>query len=298
MSGDDAGEKYGDTGAEPGTDTVAQQGVAAAGQRLRSEREARGLSLTEVSTQLHLDPRLVTALEAGEDNRLPGATYITGYVRAYARLLKLDEDELAAMAGSSVAPRSELLPENVDLGRPRRGVGLAAWLVVAVLLVTAGGAGWWWFQSRPAGVVLSPAATRDALSVTDTPAAPAVMAPETTEAAAPATPGSIPGPRAATDEASSPAPPPEATPVPSSRIPLELRFTDDSWLEVTDASGAVLAYAMMEAGSQVELQGIPPFEVLLGYAPGVAITYNGQPFDSAPFIRGDVARLRIGDATP
>ena len=263
---------------------AAEQGVAAAGRRLREAREARGLGVEEVGIRLHLDARLIAALEEGDEDRLPAMTYVTGYVRAYARLLNLDENELARLAGSSVAPRDELLPENVDLGSPRRPRALVSGLALALMLVLAAVALWWWLDA--------PSRLPSAEAVAEAPPAPgpAVGTP------APASPVSQ-------APAATPAPPPPAQPAttevpPAVTVPLTFQFSEDSWLEVRDASGAVLAYAMMEAGTDLSLEGTPPFEVLLGYAPGVAITYNGQPFDTAPYLRGDVARLRIGAATP
>ncbi len=272
---------------------AAEQGVAVAGRRLREAREARGFGVEEVGIRLHLDAGLIAALEEGDEDHLPAMTYVTGYVRAYARLLNLDENELARLAGSSVAPRDELLPENVDLGAPRRPRVLLSGLALALTLVLAAVALWWWLDAPPRlpsaeAVAEAPQAPPAPVAAAGTPA-PASPVPEA-PAAIPVTPVGTPPAQPATTEA--------PTAVTAPVVPLTFQFSEDSWLEVRDASGAVLAYAMMEAGTDLSLEGTPPFEVLLGYAPGVAITYNGQPFDTAPYLRGDVARLRIGAATP
>ena len=65
-------------------------GAATAGTLLRSAREAAGLSLDAVAQQLKLAPRQVRALEESDFAKLPGRTFVRGFVRNYARLLRLD----------------------------------------------------------------------------------------------------------------------------------------------------------------------------------------------------------------
>lgn len=300
-----------------GEDANGQAPSPGAGERLRHARESRGLSLAEVSVQLRLDARLLTALEEDDHARLPGATYAIGYVRAYARLLKLDEDEMAALAGSTAAAREELLPENVDLGRPRSAAlpgGLLALLVVVV--AAAALAGWWWLGRTTAPLAGQPTASglADGGAVTPSPESPARAAvaeapPKIPPEVLPEVHSVLPseGAAVAATESRPETPPPveavAATPetapvVATPPATLVFEFDEDSWLEVTDATGAVLAYQMGEAEERISLRGSPPFEVLLGYAPGVTITYNGQPFDPTPYVRGDVARLRIGATAP
>jgi len=66
------------------------------GEMLRQTREARGLGLDEVASQLNLTATRVSQLEAGEWSSLPGLTFARGYLRQYARLLELDAEALVA----------------------------------------------------------------------------------------------------------------------------------------------------------------------------------------------------------
>ena len=63
---------------------------------LAQAREAAGLSIEDVAVQLKLAPRQVVASERDDFASLPGRTFVRGFVRNYARLLKLDVD--AALA--------------------------------------------------------------------------------------------------------------------------------------------------------------------------------------------------------
>ena len=59
------------------------------GARLRQAREAANLSVREISAALHLDQKMIEALEAGSSDRLPAPTFVRGYIRSYARELGL-----------------------------------------------------------------------------------------------------------------------------------------------------------------------------------------------------------------
>lgn len=77
---------------------------------------------------------------------------------------------------------------------------------------------------------------------------------------------------------------------------LAIVFRDDSWVEVTDARGARLIYRLAKAGMSHTVTGAAPFEVQLGYVPGVEIFYNGVPYDLSRYAGRRSARFRIGDA--
>lgn len=65
-----------------------------AGKILAEKRTAWGLSIQDVASNLNLGPETIEALEADNYENLPGSTFVKGYIRAYARLLKLDVEDL------------------------------------------------------------------------------------------------------------------------------------------------------------------------------------------------------------
>lgn len=67
----------------------------AIGARLKAAREARRLTAQTVAKQLKLDVSVIDALENDDRQHLPAPIFVQGYLRSYARLLDLPEDELA-----------------------------------------------------------------------------------------------------------------------------------------------------------------------------------------------------------
>jgi len=63
------------------------------GNVLRAKREEYEWSVEAVAEALHLSTHAVKALEADRYEDLPGATYVIGYWRSYARLLGIDIEE-------------------------------------------------------------------------------------------------------------------------------------------------------------------------------------------------------------
>jgi cytoskeleton protein RodZ len=71
------------------------------------------------------------------------------------------------------------------------------------------------------------------------------------------------------------------------------RFAGPSWVEVRDASGAVIYSGTNGPGSSRAVQGKPPFAIVVGNARDVKLEYQGKPFDLVPHIRVSVARLTV-----
>ena len=81
---------------------------------------------------------------------------------------------------------------------------------------------------------------------------------------------------------------------PSPRGRLVIRFSEESWVEIFDADGIRQEFKLADAGSTTRVAGTPPFNVLLGYAEGALVTFDGQDYDISRYIRGDTARFLIG----
>jgi cytoskeleton protein RodZ len=348
---------------ENGPEKIVQKVVGWA--RLRVEREARGMSLAEVSAHLKLAPRQIEAIERGDLSALPGMAFAKGFVRNYARFLQLDPVSFVALIDADDSRAASTLSSDVyssNLGRMPAPDGvrfsaLPAALVVFVLaavLVT----GWFyhWFEPRDESVIVNgeqstPQAAESAASSMSVPVAggsvsaaqsqplvaessvaasavlavPAmpVMAPPLGHAGASAplaqSVQSVPHAaqsavaRPVTASApvvvqsasvhpavSSPVPvkPAQSAPVASAAAGDALSrmifsFEGVSWVEVHDASGKSVFSHLSQAGALQEVQGTPPFTLLIGNAPKVKLTWRGRPVDLTPYIKGDVARLTL-----
>lgn len=71
------------------------------------------------------------------------------------------------------------------------------------------------------------------------------------------------------------------------------RFSGESWMEVTDATGERLLFGISESGEQ-RLEGEPPFEIVVGDTENVRLEFEGEPVDLAEYARGSVARFTLG----
>ncbi|WP_444676786.1 RodZ domain-containing protein [Halomonas sp. E19] len=131
-------------------DAVDFSSTSSPGELLRRERETQGLSVEEVATALNLRPAVVVGLEADNYEQVPIAAYRRGYLRAYARLLGIDDGPiLAAYRHSFGGQETEHRVTPVQVTRPPSRI--AAWLFKLVtLLVIAGliGLTLAWWQSR------------------------------------------------------------------------------------------------------------------------------------------------------
>ena len=74
---------------------------------------------------------------------------------------------------------------------------------------------------------------------------------------------------------------------------LRFVFNGNSWVEVRDADGKVVFSRTNAAGTERRVQVDPPFNVVVGGASNVQLTYNGSAVDLAAYSTEDVARLRL-----
>ena len=90
----------------------------------------------------------------------------------------------------------------------------------------------------------------------------------------------------------------DLTPVPrpAATMRLELQFSQESWVEISDANRRLL-FGLQHKGNRREVIGEPPFNLLIGNAHGVTLTVNDKPYDvPATGVRGKVARFEITGA--
>ena len=74
------------------TEPVPQPAISP-GQLLAERRQEWGLSVQEVAANLNLGIDTIEALESEDYGSLPGSTFVKGYMRSYAKLLKLDAED-------------------------------------------------------------------------------------------------------------------------------------------------------------------------------------------------------------
>lgn len=266
-----------ETATNTGADEAARQTVATSvGQRLRAAREAAGLSLADVAQSLKYGARQIEQLEADDYASLPGNTIVRGFTRSYARLLGLDGEELVRQLDTRTP--NELAdvrpPENMGIADDETGLRLSPLASAAIVLVLAALllALWHFFGPKPSKSSMAGGEPSVAQSQVTAPqeAVPMVQLPP----AGAAQPGAVADPAAAGPS-------------------LVFVFDDRSWLEVTDANKQIVHTGENPAGTRLTLSGKPPFDIVVGNAGKVKLSYGDRVVDLAPYTRAEVARLKL-----
>jgi cytoskeleton protein RodZ len=280
---------------------------AGPGSALRTEREAMGVTLREVSETLNLSIAVIQAIEENDYPRLPRTVFVRGYVRAYARLLGLAPEPLVAQAPvrNDPATATRLSADQPYLDRLSRRPGLVLGAIgLLVLLAVIFGLQWWPVvdEADTPSALLPQREQTDAL-LDDTPWTyselddPPVILPPVAlaESGNPVVAQNGGISLAATSvqaEQMSVSTPLRLTATGEDR--LSLRFTGDCWVQVRDASGADLYSDLRRAGDDLELVGQAPLRILVGNAPGAQLAFNGELVPLGPHTRNNVATLVLG----
>lgn len=270
------------------------------GQELAQARSDARLSIEDVARALQLSARHIAAIERDDYEQLPAATYVRGYLRAYAQLVGIaPERVLDRFNQLPIANRRQGLVPPAPAAQISSSDSMVKLGTLAVAGVMLGLAIVWWQGQEPASTPTTPAVP----PVAAVPEAAPTPPPEPDAPPARAQPESTPAPIAAAEKpAERPAPvaPARETPVididpnaPRARVVLYV--TDESWADVRDARGQRLIYETVPAGRVVTLDGVPPLQVFLGNAEGVRVELNGRNYDVLRHKRGQVARFTLGE---
>ncbi|MCP8463389.1 helix-turn-helix domain-containing protein [Pseudomonas sp. ZM23] len=122
------------------------------GETLRQARESKGWSTAQVAGQLNLTENALRQLEQGSFEQLPGHTFARGYIRAYAKLLGMDQAQMVTAFDQYTG--TDATGSNVQsLGRVVEPVRLSRNLLrlfSLVLLALLIAFGYFWWQERSA----------------------------------------------------------------------------------------------------------------------------------------------------
>jgi len=247
------------------------------GRRLREARETRGLSVADVANSIKFSSRQIETVERDDFDKLPGATFVRGFIRCYAKFLQLEIQPLLTMLDQQ-KPEADAeihLPQDTGAALPQAGeqrsyLPYLALLVTLLAMVVAlatyfdwpGGAG----KTKPASIA----------------AAPIVQPPQ----------AQIEQPAATLAEPGQPAPP-NTQPLGPDVRQLIFVFEDKSWVEVKDATQRVIFAQNNAPGTRQAVNGKPPFELVIGNASHVQLQFEDEQVDLRPHTKVDVARLTL-----
>lgn len=280
------------------------------GARIAAAREQRGVSLEQVGEALHLDLRLLKALEADQYDAFDAPVYARGFLRKVAGFLELDPQVLldgydqgrSAPATPTLIPRTSARIEPRDLSMlrlPLIGAGLLAVVATSVWWFSAGRPGlapavamverWTGSASAPdeaveavgtAGVGSVPIDPAGTIPVDDVPMAAGDPAGPTEQFTPSDAESEVALPVATPVAATQPvrvvaAPPPTVGAVRQAPAAaaggLALHLRGDCWLDVRGADGRRLQVGIARSGQVLRFAGAGPWSVVLGDARNVAV---------------------------
>lgn len=256
------------------------------GARLRAARERSGLTLLQAAEKMHVDSKVLEALEAEEFESLGAPVFARGHLRRYADLIGEHAVQLQGLYTERARTHPEPAPAPMSkMRRAKESRKLVAPGVVGLIAIAIAGGVWIVLQLGGSGGQQGVETTEEPIVPPTVSAAPDVaVAPEPT--ASPARSGSKSKPKVADSKVASadakgPAATVEKTVVPAAppkprTVDVKLKFAADSWVEVYDVNGERLFYDIGSADSVRTVTGTPPLRVVLGNAPGVSVEVNGR----------------------
>ncbi len=293
------------------------------GGALRIAREKLGLSLNDVTSRLKISNKQLEAIEADNFTALPEATIVKGFIRNYAKLLKLDAEPLLD-AYNVLMPSKEPLAFTIKPSSTMKVGGYkkpktGRYIAFSILLILALAA-WLFYQhyiEKPSPT--APIANTEKLEPLPEQALPAVERMEqSSEITLPpaASDGSLSSPQSLNSSESLIAAQAALTPNPTATTNaqlildsnaasvnaptadknvarLELAASQETWVSVVDAKGKQMYSKIIFAGGRETVEAKTPLELVVGNAIGTTLMVNGKSVDLAPHTRVNVARLKL-----
>jgi cytoskeleton protein RodZ len=269
----------------------------------------------------------VRAIESDNYDKLPGKVFAKGYIKSYALLLQLDQDDIIGLYDEFAALTVEKAQEEVRLVDARKKKDqILPWLIFSVFAFVAGILCLWIFnQFFSSADTLDPAAEaqntligspQDAVVLAatgelvidrersqETIAQPAISSPDET----PVISNSIASRQFMEDNNTGASRDGVVTDLGQAldgRLievinvgsdQLLISFTGICWIELMDAGSSKVYREIQKPGDQLRITGTAPFSILLGDATFVTMQINGIEVDVEESIRIDnSARLIVG----
>ena len=290
------------------------------GGALRTAREKQGLAIHDVASKLKISTRQIEAIEADQFASLPESTIVRGFIRNYAKLLKVDAEPLLD-AYNVLVPSKEPLAFTVkpsttmkvsSYQKPKTGRYIGAGLLIFLALGL-----WLFYQNyieKPSPTI--PTATTEQLEPLPQPALPAAERVEQSVdiALPPAVTGESILPADSTSTVATPAPAsgttanivppaeaianlvlpePKPTEATTGTAKLEFNANQETWISIVDNNGKEIYNKTIFAGSRENINVKPPVSVVVGNAGGATMTMNNKLIDLAPHTRSNVARVKL-----
>ncbi|MCP3953247.1 MAG: helix-turn-helix domain-containing protein [Desulfobacterales bacterium] len=274
---------------------------------LKTVRLEKGINLSAISKQTRISKDTLAALEDEDHARLPAEVFVKGFIRAYARAVGVDGD----VAVNGFIESRRLLGESSQLKADETGTrsktGARLLIILGILLALASVVV---FMMRTTQTVKveEPAATPQPPETAVVKKAPAVVkdpVPVVKEPLPPVPPGVPPEPVLPVKPGKTPTPgesaagglqTPKETVSPEevaarTRQHVHIQALEETWLKVIVDSLTTNEYSLAP-GDILELAADKGFNLLIGNATGIQLTFNDTPVP-IPGKSGQVVTIQL-----
>lgn len=282
------------------------------GQRLKAEREKRGLTIEKLAAETRIHARYFEAIEEDRTADLPSGFFYRSFLRQYARILGLPESDYSGAiqrsldaeaeqldAQETALPQRNIVVPPMPTGRFNAGEEAKRWLtrLAVLVLVSAGASGVYYLYQHwiaPASGLPIAQESREpeqrAAESQAQPIAPAPQAPGEVKPEAPATPPVSGAADFSVAGTGGGAVPPAGEP--GSALNLTLVASADSWIHLT-ADGRTIFMDVLKAGQARVFRGSSFMRLRTGNAGGFSMEFNGAAVPPA----GPIGQVRTIEFT-
>ncbi|MEO8169700.1 MAG: RodZ domain-containing protein [Oxalobacteraceae bacterium] len=283
------------------------------GAYLSARRQALGWSIEQVADQIKLAPRQVFAIECDDYMSLPPLAVTRGFIRTYAKCLKVDVTPLLAMVKSSVIPEKDMqplrraIPMNFSESRfplmGSRKSALSKWsmgVIILILLLLSV------FLAEKMGWLPDSSKVMDAASIVRGESTPVkisshteddVLALKSDAANVDAMITSVLAPASVSrlkDGEHVPVVASLAAPIDAVETDqLVLQAHEDTWVEIKGTNNRIVLSRILKAGEIQKFKISEPVLLTIGNVSGIRATFRGESLNTKANGNGNVARITL-----
>ena len=265
------------------------------GERLANKRSEKELTINQVAREIKIEPRVIEMIENNDFESIGAPVFVKGYLRRYSELVGLDPDLIIEKysAINSIEDSPPIVNDSVDQISKYVLTPKIILIAIFVILISFGvlATVFGIFGNNETVVIKMETEAESQESLLPSVTAPQIDLSETQIDE--------------TFEMEAEAESQESLLISTSNefftaenlMNLTISFSDLCWTEIFDANGERLFFGLGDQDREVNIDGVPPFDVMLGAADNLLeIKLEGREYNVVDSIRrGEVLRFKVVD---
>ena len=265
------------------------------GEMLANKRSEKELSINQVAREIKIEPHVIEMIENNDFESIGAPVFVKGYLRQYSELVGLDPDLIIEKysAINSIEDSPPIVNDSVDQISKYVLTPKIILIAIFVILISFGvlATVFGIFGNNETVVIKMEAEAESQESLLPSVTAPQIDLSETQIDE--------------TFEMEAEAESQESLLISTSNefftaenlMNLTISFSDLCWTEIFDANGERLFFGLGDQDREVNIDGVPPFDVMLGAADNLLeIKLEGREYNVVDSIRrGEVLRFKVVD---